>query len=270
MKKRITRSIIQALSKTGIYLGLFSAVVTIIGIVGYESIVESPFMRFIGAMAILLLAFFIALAKCFFRNKVEVQLGNGRIAYIEYGCVFEKTGIIIIPFNRYFDTLVNEKVVNKNSMVGGFVKYIYPGNLKELDATLSASIGHITHETVEKEGKKDSYPIGTIAKIGKGANEYYCLALTDVDIVTNKSICNIEMLNKSLLELLNFINENSNGVDVYMPLLGSGFSRLNRDKQVILELIIATLKASDIPLQSKLHIVLLEAERDLFDLTKRY
>jgi len=263
----------QAISKTAIYLGLFSAIITIIGIVGYESIIATPFMRFVIAMTILLLAFFIAFLKCFFSNKVEVQLGNSRIAYIEYGHVFEKAGIVVIPFNKYFDTLVNGRIVNESSMVGRLVKHAYPGNLNELDSAISASLINESYELNEKEkkeGKNKFYPIGTVAKITKGANDYYCLALTKVDRTSNKSVCNIGMLSTALIELLKFINIHSDGADVYMPLLGSGFARLNKEKQTILDFIISILKASDIPFQSKLHIVLLESERELFDLTKHY
>lgn len=76
------------------------------------------------------------------------------------------------------------------------------------------------------------------------------------------------MLHKTIVELLKFINQEANGQEVYMPLLGAGFSRLNKEKQVILKYLISILKTANFPIQSKLHIVLREAERGTVDLVK--
>ena len=111
--KRICQSAKQAFSKTGIYLGSFSVIVTIVGIIGFESIFFNYIHRFICVIVILVVAYIVALLKCYFCNKVTVQLGNNRIVYIEYGDLFSKQGVIVIPFNRFFDTIVNDDILNE-------------------------------------------------------------------------------------------------------------------------------------------------------------
>ena len=270
--KRFCQSAKQALSKTGIYLGLFSVVLSIIGIIGYEDLIGDYVYRFICAVGIFLLAYIVALFKCYLCNSVSVQLGGNKIVVIGYGDFFSKQGVIVIPFNRFFDTEVNEDILSQRSMAGLFIKNAFPGNVLDLDRQISSSIKDIvpdTHHNITKPGKRLAYPIGTVAKVQKGANDYFCVALTDVD-ANNKSICDIEMLHKTMIELLGFIDREANGQDVYMPVLGSGFSRLNKDKQVILEYLISILKTTNIPIQSKLHIVLRETDRESINLTKHF
>lgn len=271
MRERIFQSPKHALSKTAIYLGFFSAVVTILGIIGFENIAETVFMRVVIVIGIFIFAFLVACIRClFFYRRVKVPLGGGRIAYIEYGDLFSKKGVIVVPCNRYFDTQINEKIVNAKPVMGNFVKNAYPGNISQLDNDISKSINGIPTESTNKEGKNSKYPIGTIANVSKGGNDYYCLALTDVNLDSNNSFCDLDMLYKSLVKLLNFINENAGKKDVFMPVLGAGFSRLGKEKQIILDFIIAVFKASDVKLQSKLHIVLLEEECEFYNLTKKY
>lgn len=258
----------QALSKTWIYISIISAIVTILGIIRYDELFASYICRILFVGAIFLLVYAIAILKCYFQNGVTVSLGNSRSVCVEFGDLFSKQGIIIVPFNRYFDTIVNNKdILFDNSIAAQFIKHTFSGNLGELDNQIAEITEAVKLEkTVEKPGKKKAYPIGTVVKVQNGAN-YYCVALTDVD-EHFKSVCDIEMLHKSIVEVLKFINREAGGKKVYMPLLGSGFSRLNKDKQVILEYLISILKASDIPIQSELHIVLRKEEREKFDLTK--
>lgn len=268
MKRRLYQSAKQALSKTGIYLGLFSAIITIIGIIGYENIIDNLLYRFILVVAIFIVAYIPALIVCYICSNVSIQLGNDRIVDIEYGDLFSKQGVIVVPFNRFFDTVVNDDILNERSIAAQFIKNCFAGNLDELDRQISLSLNNVApdHSTT-KPGKSLAYPIGTVAKVQKDANYYFCVAQTDVDS-NFKSVCDIEMLHKTMFEILKFVNKEANGRNVYMPLLGAGFSRLNKQKQVILEYLVSILKVADIPIQSKLHIVLREAERESIDLSK--
>lgn len=266
--KKVLQSAKQAFTKTGIYLSIFSIIVTILGIIGYDKIFNSFLQRIFCVIAILVLSYIIAFLRCYFHNSVVIRAGNDRSIHIHFGSVFEKQGVIVIPCNRFFDTHVNDKVINEKSMMGQCVKEVFAGNVVELDKGISSSIKGILPQTkITKEGKCESYPIGTIAKVLKGSNEYYFVALTDID-EDCKSFCDMEMLHKSMISLLRFINKEANGRDVYIPLLGAGFSRLNREKQTILEYLIAVIKMADIPIQSKIYIILRKSEYDMFDLTR--
>ncbi len=266
--RRLYHSAKQALSKTSIYLSLFSAVITIIGIIGYEKMIDKLLYRIILVVVIFITSYILALIVCYFCSNVSIKLGNDRIVVVEYDDLFSKQGVVVIPFNRFFDTVVNDEILNEQSVVGQFIKNCFAGNLDELDRQISLSLNNVAYDhTIDKPGKKFAYPIGTVVKVQKGANYYFCVAQTDVDSAL-KSECDIEMLHKTVVEILKFVDKEANGQNVYMPLLGAGFSRLNKEKQVILEYVVSILKTADIPFQSKLHIVLREAERGTIDLAK--
>lgn len=265
---KLYQSAKHAFSKTYIYLSLFSAVITIIGIIGFENIIENLWYRIISVVVLFKVSYIIALIVCYFRSNVSIKLGNDRILVVEYDYLFSKQGVVVIPFNRFFDTVVNDKILNEHSVAGQFIKNCFAGNLEELDKQISLALNNVEPDyTRSKPGKENAYPIGTVVKVQKGANHYFCVAQTDVDS-DFKSMCDIEMLHKTMMEILKFINKEANGRKVYMPLLGAGFSRLNKQKQVILEYLVSILKTADIPLQSELHIVLREAEREFIDLAK--
>jgi hypothetical protein len=269
----IIRSSKQALLKTNIYLGVFSVLITIIGIYDLDKIFPDGdyISRVLCIAGIFVSSYAIALIQCYFARNKKINVGNDRVVSIEYGSIFDKdAGVVVIPFNRYFDTEVNETIISQYSLAGQFIKKEFAGNLKRLDALIDLSTGGLpTITRNDKLGKKNAYPIGTIVKIQQRNTDYFLVAQTEVD-KDNKSQCDIEMLHTTLLSLLRFINKEANGQDVYIPLLGAGFTRLHIEKQTILEYIIAVIKATEIPFRSRLHIVLLKKDREFLDLTKRF
>ena len=221
-----------------------------------------------------MLTYIAALLVCCFRNKASAPLGDSRTAYIKYGNIFAEKGILVIPFNCYFDTFIDPNVLKEDSVAGQLVTDVFRCNYNEIDNKIDSELKkvQITHDRRDKPGKQNAYPIGTVIKIEKNGNEYYCVALTDVgDSKENfKSVCDIEKLHIAIVSLLKYMDKDAGVKNVYMPLLGSGFSRINKPKQIILEYLISTFKISNISMQSKLHIVLVEKERKEFDLTKRF
>ncbi len=107
------------------------------------------------------------------KTKVKLKLGENLKVDVEYGDLFEKNGIIVIPINDYFDTLVDEKVVSSNTIHGIFVKRFFTGNEKQLKRMLVASLKNITPIEINKsrrQGNQSRYPLGTVAENqGNGA-----------------------------------------------------------------------------------------------------
>ena len=46
--------------------------------------------------------------------KIEIKVGN----------IFEEKDLKVIPCNEYFDTMVNDKIISKNSLNGKFIKNV--------------------------------------------------------------------------------------------------------------------------------------------------
>ncbi len=78
----------------------------------------------------LLLILLIAVSVGFFiirrRNKIELSLTDNTDntdntdTKIEFGDIFKESGLIVIPVNEYFDTIIDDRIIAKNTLHGQF------------------------------------------------------------------------------------------------------------------------------------------------------
>ena len=182
---------------------------------------------------------------------------------MKLGDIFEEEELKVIAFNEYFDTIVDDDIIAKNSLNGIFITTKLKGSLEdfddEIDKYLSTKkMGEYSINNDRGGGKKKRYPLGTICKY---KNEYLFTALTRFDKDNKAKI----LLKDYVYALMNFWSEIDRvyaGKSVSIPLLGSGQTRIE-DKidileQELLELLIWTFKVSRIKIKhpSKITIVI--------------
>ena len=56
-------------------------------------------------------------------NSVSLNI-NETVIDIEIGDIFNETGIKVIPFNEYFDIIIDDVIISKNSLNGIFINKI--------------------------------------------------------------------------------------------------------------------------------------------------
>ena len=53
---------------------------------------------------------------------------EGTTVHIVTGDIFEQKGLKVIPFNEYFDTQVDDRIISKRSLNGQYIEKIFPGS----------------------------------------------------------------------------------------------------------------------------------------------
>lgn len=221
----------------------------------------------------LLIIFFIMLANANLTNKLNLTI-RGKKVNVIYGDIFKSEGLKVIPFNEYFDTIVDNVIVAKKTLNGIFIEKYYP-EINTLDSQISHSLATKNHtvNTNRSKGKKEIYPLGTTIEI---ANEFILTAFTHFDSNNNAYLSKGEYsyFLDMFWEEINIIYA---ARDVNIPLIGSGISRFggNLSLQDHLEQILNSIKFSDIKFAqgSQINIILHKSvigEINLYNLKSKY
>ena len=203
-----------------------------------------------GAVGVILVALgSYAYAKWQVRTKKQIALtlSNEQKLTICEGNLFGQKGIICIPFNEYFDTHVGDGVVRKDSIHGQFINNCYENREEELDDLIRKALSPFEY----KENKRRlndcpirKYPLGTCVDIIDKENTYVLFALTHFDDNDKANVKRVEYteVTHKLMDHLAEIAENR---PVFMPLFGTGLSRLQRTPQRILIHLLDTIDFND-------------------------
>ena len=177
-------------------------------------------------------------------------------------CFKRKTdkSIIVIPINSAFDVHVSTKLENINPLVSS--QTLHGQWIQKCKST-----GFIEEEIQEKIRKflnvqcsnqpsDGKYPIGTIVPFATSKGTSYLLAIADFDEY-NVAHSTKENIEKSIEKLIEFYDKNGQGYPLYIPLMGTGRSRVNLSYQQSFELIKGTLIDNKEHIQGNIYIIAL-------------
>lgn len=179
-------------------------------------------------------------------KKVTVYEEDNKKLVVQYGDLikiidnYEKSSekaIFVIPVNRCFDTIVDDIIVEKQTVHGQFIKYVTDNlwTLEEVDKKNDSSLRDVIPEVldvaVKDKGKNKRYPVGALAKLEsvKG-NVFYLLALPKFKKVGEKVVVD-ESINmhdylECLQRLVDYYKVDGRNLPIYIPTIGCGLSRL--------------------------------------------
>lgn len=190
-------------------------------------------------------------------TKKEIVINNN-IVKIIFGDIFQQEGIKVIAFNEYFDTLVDNSIIDASSLNGQAInKYI--NNIKTFDNNISndenCKNNIIENNYTRVSGKKTKYKLGTCYR----DNNFIAVAFTKFDD-SNKAYLN---LIDYLPCLVNFWKQLEkvyiDGFDIIIPLLGTGKTRsdfLQRiSYQEIINIMLKMLEFSDVKFSHNTSII---------------
>lgn len=206
-------------------------------------------------------------------NSIKLKI-KGLKVNILYGDIFNSKGLKLIPFNEYFDTLVDNTIIAENSLNGKFIKSKY-SDISILDNQIQEKLNGKPFEfnTERTLGKQNKYKLGTIVEV---ENNYLLTAFTHFDNQNRAILSKAEYL-LCLDNLWKEINRVYAQRNINIPLLGSGISRIGNDLilQDYLEQILNSLKLSDIDNthDTEINIILHESvkqEINLFDIKYKF
>ncbi len=204
------------------------------------------------------------------KNKIELNLSDKVKAKIFFGDLFESKEIIVIPVNQYFDTIVDEKIISSNTIHGKFIQKFFGGNEAELKKQIKKELtkyAPLETNSERQHGNKKKYPLGTVCEVKNGNKVFYLLALTRFNTSHRAEVKNSEYL-RVLCDLFSYVEQNSQGKNVSIPLIGAGHSGVILSKQKLLEfLIFSIVLKDDLTLINGVNIVLHESIKKDIDLS---
>ena len=261
---------------------LWKDYLSVIGIIGtltsFTTIfitVSDKYKIYLGIvfLIILILIFFYLLYRANNLDKIKLSI-NGLKVNIFYGDLFNSSDLKLIPFNEYFDTLVDNIIIAENTLNGIFIKRSYP-TVDNLDNQILTALNgkEFTHNETRALGKIKKYELGTTIEV---ENKYLLTAFTHFDNENRAYLSKGEYL-LCLDNLWKEINRIYAQRDVSIPLLGSGITRIGNDLnlQDYLEQIINSLKLSNLDnaYNTKINIVLHESVKsdiNLFEIKSKF
>ncbi|MCF0111667.1 MAG: hypothetical protein HUJ58_07190 [Erysipelotrichaceae bacterium] len=160
------------------------------------------------------------------RGQNEILICSGDILEEAFGKANEKK-IYVIPVNSSFDMILSnpedaKQHVSENSLHGKWLARIRKYYKVDLEQAIQSEIDIRKYEA----DKKENYPLGTIVVIRMGELYFYLLALSDFD-ENNMAHASKEDFKNVICKLLEFYDKNGQGYPIYIPLMGTGRSRIN-------------------------------------------
>lgn len=217
--------------------------------------------------AVIVLLYLIIYLYANFLTMVKVEIGGSTVV-VKKGDIFEEEGLKVIPFNEYFDTVVDDKIISKKSLNGQYIERIYKDTVKldqliENDEDLNEP-NKISKKNVQRRGKSTKYKLGSSIVV----EDYVLTAFTYFNEQNKAVLSMVEYIN-FLLEFWNEINRVYAQKSVTVPIFGSGITRfkgkfydIEVDELLMIMLWTFRLSETRFSFPAKLTIVIYE---DLFD-----
>lgn len=158
--------------------------------------------------------------------------------------MFKLRGQYVIGTNTTFDTTLGMNFISPKSLQGQFTRKYYD-DVAHLDSDLEAVLRLETHQTdnTRTKGKNKKYQMGTVAKISPKSQTAYFVAIADMNDHGNAQ-STFENLKKSLASLWDFLLNRGDMEPLIMPILGTGFSRINERRESIVHEIVSSFIAA--------------------------
>lgn len=178
---------------------------------------------------------------------INITINNSKVE-IKYGDIFEESGKKVIAFNEYFDTCVDDNIINSQSINGQFILNNIT-DVDEFDKLISQKLSERNKKPIiernRKIGKKEKFNLGTMIKYNK---DFLLMSFTRFN-ANNCAELSMQEYITCLIEMWNELDILYSQDTIVIPLLGSGTTRFKDYKiseQELLELILWTFKISKI------------------------
>lgn len=175
-------------------VGTLSAFATLIAFVGPW---KSPEYSSFGCLILIGIIVLISLTYTYFQiqtiRSLTILMRPQLQVTVKEGDVLKERGIIVIPVNNYFDTIVDDVIISKKSVHGQFVLQYLAENpdVKQLNKLISDDLKkkyHRSTPTNRTVGNTASWALGCCADIEWKGNIYVLFAFTNFDNENHASI----------------------------------------------------------------------------------
>ncbi len=155
--------------------------------------------------------------------------------------IFRIRGSIVVPVNTSFDTDIQGRIINANSVQGAFTRKFYKGDVtalnQDIDQQLIVSRSPSHNASLGKPGKQNVYPVGSVITIGREKRTFYLLAASAIN-QNGRANCEVDDLKLALSRLWEYIREQGDKGTVVIPIIGTGHARLPISREDAVRMII--------------------------------
>lgn len=272
------------LSVVGSILGLIAIITAFISWDDLQISVKQRIVIFVIAIIIslaiaMLYVLLIRRKNCIWNNGTgSLSVVYGDIIKIAFNGKKTKNKVVVIPVNTSFDTIVDSNItsvhkplVSPNSIHGQWINALINEGLTEDE------IHQIVQEAIQKRelkiqkkcssrekvrGNLDCYERGSLVFVSYRLNTTFMLvALADFDDC-NKGQCTEEAFIDVIMSIIDAYNDCAQGYDLYIPLIGTGFSRVNLSNKESLQKIKACIEICKKKIHGAVNIVIYEEDID--------
>lgn len=180
-------------------------------------------------------------------NDVSVDI-EGSTVNIKVGDIFIQPGLKAIAFNEYFDTLVDDKVIAKESLNGTFIQQHLCASVADLDMHFLAypfdDDEVAERNVIRKSGKDVRYKIGTICVY----KDYLLTAFSRFD-ENSRAVLTMPQYLEFLITFWDKVNRVYAQKNVSTAIFGSGITRIMGHKNIsdedLLKIMLWTFRISE-------------------------
>jgi len=218
-------------------------------------------------------ALFIFLFKWYRKNNLYCQSFkiNDTLIEVKIGDIFNEKGLKIIPFNEYFDTLVDNEIISSKSLNGIFLtKILNKNEVKEFESLIEEKKKQsIKKNESRTKGNKEKFELGTMIKY----KDFLCFAFSKFDEYNRAQLSYKDYIS-FLFDLWLEVDKIYSQRCICIPLIGSGITRFNNNNNIneqdLIKTILWTFKLSGIKLKepAKVKIVISEDKKDKINFYK--
>lgn len=203
-------------------VGVWAFVLGLIDVIFPEAISER-------ATPIILLVVVASIGYGLFRawpRPIQESYSNFNIRLVSGDLFANDQAHLVIGMNDTFDTEIPD-IISRKSVQGQFLDLIFAGDAPDLDRQLTAALTNVSPVgNVQKLGKIERYPIGTIATLHAHERRFFCVAYSKMSD-QNEAFATIDGIWLSLQNLWTEVRTRCNGGTVYIPVIGGGQARVS-------------------------------------------
>lgn len=182
--------------------------------------------------------------------------------------------IVVIPVNTTFDTKITwdyendpKPLVSERTIHGQWIKRMINSGIseQELSKRLDSNLQTLHVQPIALHGRgtspKPEYPLGTVAAVSNKRAVFYLLAIS-VFNENNNAQSTREQLAASIDKLISFYDIHGQGLDLYLPLMGTGMSRASLSHQESYDLAVSALTKNKEQIHGKVTIVIYKGDAE--------
>lgn len=249
-------------SKFWIYFSIISGILSFVLLFNivpddYEEYLRCFGFFTFGALIIIYIAIWI---KANSLTNIDIDI-DGSNVNIKSGDLFAEQGYKVIPFNEYFDTLVDDKIISNNSLNGIYIKKFFNENINSLDKFIlnNSDESDILNSNTSRRlgGKNVKFKLSTIFVY----EDFILTAFSKFDEY-NKATLTMPEYIEFLINFWDRVNRVYAQKNVSVPIFGSGITRIKEHKNIsdedLLKIMLWTFKLSEMKFKypAKLNIII--------------